>query len=386
MKIAYLSPIFFSDVDLSFLHELQKIAEVYYFIPIGPLKKAAAINIDEIYPKSGVFPASIYPELEKFGNIIDLSRTYIINRTASHVSKPQNIKVYLQLCRILENENFDIVHITEFPLYTQFPLYRFRKKMVISVHDPIPHVNVTSLRSKLQRRVGFRLVDNYILFNKAQKDDFISYYHLKKKNIYDSDLSAYTYLKAYNVAEPKVPGKYILFFGWIRKGKGLEYLLPAMHQVNKKYPDLKLIVAGKGGFYFDMNDYGDKDYIQFFHRFIPDDELANLIANSQFVVVPYTEATQSGVIMSAYAFQKPVIATNVGGLPEMLEKEKYGLCVEHSSTPQLVDAILELLDNPSLLKEKAENIGDDYFNGDKSWYVIAKELLENCYTKIIKNK
>ena len=96
MKVAYISPIFYSDVDLSYLNELKKVADVYYFIPIGPLKKAAAVDIEKIYPKAGLFPSSIYPELDKFGNLIDLNKTFIINRTAPHVSYPQNFLVYWQ--------------------------------------------------------------------------------------------------------------------------------------------------------------------------------------------------------------------------------------------------------------------------------------------------
>ena len=107
--------------------------------------------------------------------------------------------------------------------------------------------------------------------------------------------------------------------------------MPAMKKVHKVLPSLKLVVAGKGEYYFDKSAYDKLDYIQFVNRFIPDIELANLIANSIFVVVPYTEATQSGVIMSAYAFAKPVIATNVGGLPEMVGNDEFGKIIESGS-------------------------------------------------------
>lgn len=383
MKIAYISPIFFSDVDISYLNELRKLADVYYFIPIGPLKKAAAVDIDNIYPEAGIFPASIYPVLNKFCNLIDLDKTFIINRTASHVSYPNNLKVYWELCRILKKLRVDVVHITSSLLYTEFLLYQFHKKMVLSVHDPLPHVNVKSWRSNMQLKIAYSLINHLVIFNSAQKEDFISRYGLHKKNIYLSQLSAYTYLRAYDTKEPIVPSEYILFFGWIREGKGIEYLLPAMKRIHDNHSNMKLVLAGNGAYYFDKSDYEELDYITFINRFIPDFELANLIANSKFVVVPYTEATQSGVIMSAYAFAKPVLATNVGGLPEMIGNNEFGLVVQAGSIDALVEGITEMSSDEQLLSEKSNNIKNRYFTGEKSWALIAKDMYENCYQDIV---
>ena len=110
--------------------------------------------------------------------------------------------------------------------------------------------------------------------------------------------------------------------------KGLDYLLPAMQHVHQQCPDCKLIVAGGGTFHFDITPYHTLSYIDVRNRFIPDSELVALIQHAAFMVCPYTDATQSGVIMSAYAFEKPVIATNVGGLPEMVSHQHYGLIIK----------------------------------------------------------
>ena len=383
MRIAYISPIFYSDVDLSYLNELKKKAEVYFFIPIGPLKKAAAVDIDKVYPKSGILPASVYPELKKFGRLIDLDKTFIINRTAPHVSYPQNLFLYFKLFRFLKKGQFDVIHITSSLLYTEFPLYLLHKRMVLSVHDPLPHANVRSWRSDMQLKIAYRLIDHFLIFNSAQKDEFIRRYRLQKKYIYQSQLSAYTYLQAYDTNETIVGGDYILFFGWIREGKGVEILLPAMKRVHGQIPSLKLVVAGKGNYYFDKSEYENLDYIQFFNRFIPDYELANLIANCKFVVVPYTEATQSGVIMSAYAFSKPVLATNVGGLSEMVGEDEFGKVVEAGSIEALADGILQLAKDNRYLSQRSDNISNLYYSGSRSWSSIAKDIYENCYKTIM---
>lgn len=383
MKIAYISPIFYSDVDFSYLNELRKWADVYYFIPIGPLKKAAAIDIENIYPKAGIFPASIYPELNKFGNLIDLDKTFIINMRASHVSYPQNIIVYWKLYRYIKKLDVDVVHITSSLLYTQFPLYIFRRKMVLSVHDPLPHANVKSWRSDMQLKIAYKLINHLVLFNSAQKEEFIFRYGLQDKYIHLSRLSAYSYLASYDTKEPIVDGNYIIFFGWIRQGKGVENLLPAMKKVHDEQKlDLKLIVAGNGAYYFDRSEFEGLDYITFINRFVPDFELANLIANSRFVVVPYTEATQSGVIMSAYAFSKPVLATNVGGLPEMVGDDEFGKIVQSGSVDSLAEGITEMASDMKMLSQNSENIKKTYFEGEKSWDAIVKDIYENCYRTI----
>ena len=384
MKIAYISPIFYSDVDLSYLNELRKLADVYYFIPIGPLKKAAAVNIESIYPEAGIFPAAIYPELNKFGSLIDLNKTFIINRSAAHVSYPQNIKVYWELCRFIKKLDVDIVHITSSLLYTQFPLYLFRKKMVLSVHDPLPHINVKSWRSDMQLKIAYKLIEHLVIFNSAQKEEFILRYGLQKKDIHLSQLSAYTYLTAYDTKEPIINGDYILFFGWIRQGKGVENLLPAMKNVHDIQPNLKLVVAGKGEFYFDKSEYDNLNFISIINRFVPDYELANLVANCKFVVVPYTEATQSGVIMSAYAFAKPVLATNVGGLPEMVGGDEFGKVVKAGSVDALEDGILEMTGDKEVVAKKSRRIKEQYFVGEKSWATIVKDMYENCYQNVVK--
>ena len=383
MKIAYISPIFYSDVDISYLSELRKIpeAEIFYFIPIGPLKKSAAINIDNIYPHRGIFQASIYPELSRFADIIDLNHTYVINRTSAHSSYPENIMVYIKLVWMLKRIGVDVVHISSFLSYTEFPLFLLRKKIILSVHDPLPHADVEkSWRDQIQRKISFRLLDNFVIFNSAQENSFIEKYNLKNKRIYISSLSSYTYLRIYDtLPSTNEYGDYILFFGWIRKGKGVEILLEAMKKVHEVYPDLNLIIAGKGAFYFDASSYISLDYIYFLNRFIPDIELVHLVSNSLFVVCPYTEATQSGVVMTSYACSKPVVVTDVGGLPEMVDNDRYGIVAQSLSVEALKESILKMLSEPNLISTLKKNINNDYNFGVRSWLYIANKVYNELY-------
>lgn len=104
--------------------------------------------------------------------------------------------------------------------------------------------------------------------------------------------------------------------------------------------------------------------------------LSELLQNSALTVCPYTDATQSGVIMTSYSLCKPVVATNVGGLGEMVDNQKTGLLVPPKDMDALADAIIALLNDDAKREKMADNIRNDYFVGDKSWKVIAEKYIE----------
>jgi len=130
--------------------------------------------------------------------------------------------------------------------------------------------------------------------------------------------------------------KIILFFGFIRKYKGLDILLDAMKILqtdNPFLPKIKLLIAGE--FYEDSKPYYDqiaildiKDDLILRTHFIPDSEVKYYLCAADVVVQPYRNATQSGVTPLAYHFEKPMIVTNVGGLPALVPDNKVGLVAE----------------------------------------------------------
>jgi len=91
-------------------------------------------------------------------------------------------------------------------------------------------------------------------------------------------------------------------------------------------------------------------------------------------VCPYTDATQSGVVMSSFAFRKPVVASNVGGLSEYIEDDKSGRLIESGSAAALEGAIHALLDDREKLRGMERYIQETYFDGKYSWDRIAGEL------------
>ena len=127
--------------------------------------------------------------------------------------------------------------------------------------------------------------------------------------------------------------RYLLFFGFIRKYKGLDLAIRAMAEPELLKRNLKLIVAGE--FYEDENPYLDliselklNDRIILRTDFIPDEEVSKYFSAADLLVLPYRSSTQSGVTQIAAHFNKPVVVTRVGGLPEFVKEGLTGFCVD----------------------------------------------------------
>jgi glycosyltransferase involved in cell wall biosynthesis len=153
--------------------------------------------------------------------------------------------------------------------------------------------------------------------------------------------------------------KYILFFGFIRKYKGLDLLLDAMKDERIKQAGIKLIVAGE--FYGDGDSYLQQiqqnsigNSVKLFTEFIPNDEIKYYFSATDLVVQPYRTATQSGITQVAYHFEKPMVVTNVGGLAEVVPDGKVGFVTEPDPT-EIATAIIRFF-QPDSLPNLQQNI------------------------------
>jgi glycosyltransferase involved in cell wall biosynthesis len=138
--------------------------------------------------------------------------------------------------------------------------------------------------------------------------------------------------------------KIILFFGFIRQYKGLDLLLEAMSDERIKAAGIRLVVAGE--FYEESQPYLDQiqklgitETVILKTEFIPDSQVRYYLCAADLVVQPYKNATQSGVTPLAYHFEKPMVVTRVGALPDMVPHEKVGLVAEPNAR-SLADEIL----------------------------------------------
>ena len=170
-------------------------------------------------------------------------------------------------------------------------------------------------------------------------------------------------------------GKYILFFGLVRKYKGLDLLLKAMGEQNMKKSGIKLIVAGE--FYDDPEIYhniikeeGIEDSVIIRNEFIPTGEIKYYFSAVDLITQTYHTATQSGVTQIAYHFDKPILVTRVGGLSETVLHNKTGYVTEKS--PQSIAGYILDFYIGKREEEFTENVRKE--KEKYSWNTFVKEV------------
>jgi glycosyltransferase involved in cell wall biosynthesis len=172
-----------------------------------------------------------------------------------------------------------------------------------------------------------------------------------------------------------------VFFGRLLRSKGLTDLVDAFAIVRERRPDARLVIAGppprraeEGEVEAAVRARGLEDVVAVDARYLPNEEVRPLMELASVVVLPYTSATQSGVLHVAYACGRPVVATRVGGLPEVVEEGRTGRLVPPQAPAALADAIVAMLDDPegaARMGERARHLAETRF----SWGSVAREVL-----------
>ncbi len=172
----------------------------------------------------------------------------------------------------------------------------------------------------------------------------------------------------------------VLFFGNLTASKGLPELLDAFSLVRQQQP-ARLLIAGYPTKHIDLDalkqqadELGIAQAVIFDARYIPINEVGGLMRLARVVVYPYRSSSQSGSLQVAYAFGRPVVATRVGGLPEVVEQGKSGFLTDPGSREQLAEAIQRLVADEELahqMGEYARHLSETRF----SWSAIAGQIM-----------
>jgi len=209
-------------------------------------------------------------------------------------------------------------------------------RVVLTVHDPELHSGEDSFLHRVLDASNRLRVHGYVLLNESQRGDFVARHGLEPTRVtviphgvFDNFSAESLPLAEVEGLEAVVPlaGRYALFVGRIARYKGVDVLLEAYRSL----PDdavFPLVIAGSG-------DLSDREHellrllddrpVVVLNRWLSDTEVASLVSAARFVVLPYTSATQSGVIPLASAFGTPAIASDTGGIAEQVRPGETGL-------------------------------------------------------------
>lgn len=174
----------------------------------------------------------------------------------------------------------------------------------------------------------------------------------------------------------------LLFFGFVRRYKGLRNLIRALAKVREQLPARLLVV---GEFWEDERSYRDlvqqlglADAVEFHNTYVPNEELAVYFSAADVVVLPYLEATQSGVAQIALGFETPVIATSVGGMGDTIVDGQTGLIVPPANNDALSGAILRFFQE-ELAEPFVRNIRENKVSA--SWMPLVR-LIEDLWDEV----
>lgn len=289
--------------------------------------------------------------------------------------KSGGIKNYLiirKAARELSSYGFDAVH---FNGTSGFLLYLLKHlkcgKRVWTLHDYKPHSGEENTFGVLLNKIYTKFNIIYIQHYKYLKEEFARYFSIKSelvKQVYSGAFDVYGQFKQ---KEIDVPENYILFFGRFSKYKGLDFLIRAFKMV--KDDRLCLVAAGAGRTDCEASADGR---IKIINRYIEPSELAALVKHSMCVVTPYIDSTHSGVIMTAYAFNKPVISSDVGGIKEVLADGVTGLLFDSGDEYMLAEKIDLIAADAKLREIMSSNIEKMKSDGILNWDKITKDMSE----------
>ena len=263
---------------------------------------------------------------------------------------------------------------------------RIKKKtdaVIIAMCDNIIPHEERMLDTQLTKRF-FSYTDSFVILSKKVESELLSFvpeakYKYSPHPIYSifGDAPSQKQAKAeLNISTKKV----LMFFGLIREYKGLDILIHAMEEIKDKLENFTLLIVGEcygdEKKYTDLiNNAGITDNVQCHFSFIPDNEVGKYFSASDVIVLPYKTASQSGIVQIAYHYDTPVIVSNVGGLPEIVDDGKTGFCVEPnpSSFADAIRLFYSIQDKESFRSNIAE------YKKRFSWDVMVKTVEELAY-------
>ena len=289
----------------------------------------------------------------------------------------QQIRNVYQLLQVIKKFKPDVIHVQHghFWLNLALPLLR-RYPLVFTIHDPRHHVGDRDSHNTPQfiSDFGYRRADQVIVHGNQLKIIVTSELHIPEKIVHVIPHLALGDDSANS--EVQEEENLLLFFGRIWEYKGLAYLIQAEPLISARIPNIKIVIAGLGD---DMEHYRrmmvNPEKFIIYNEYIPNERVPEMFRRASIVVLPYIEATQSGVIPMAYTFARPVVATTVGSLPEIVDDGHTGLLVPPRDAQALADAIVRLLQDKQLRQQMGVN-GHYKINTECAPDTVARQTLE----------
>jgi glycosyltransferase involved in cell wall biosynthesis len=312
---------------------------------------------------------------------------------------------WVRLNHYLLRERPDIVQFgeIEFPFEGIFLQHLKRRGLVLSqICHEFESRESSSLLAKIKDQLNNGIYQSFsILFlhGESNRQRFLSCYAVPQERLHlivhgneqifpaspDLEKGAEELRQRYGI---ETHNPVVLFFGTLTPSKGVPDLIRAFASVYKQNPQTRLVIAGAPTKFIDMpsllklvSDLGLGEVTTFDSRYLPMEEVGPLMHLARVVVLPYINSTQSGAIQVAYAFARPVVATNVGAFPDVVDEGKSGFLVPPESPEALADAISNIINDMDKAHEMgkyAKQLSETRF----AWQPIAGSIMQTYQAQL----
>jgi glycosyltransferase involved in cell wall biosynthesis len=246
-----------------------------------------------------------------------------------------------------------------------------QRPLVLAVHDPEPHPGWFGRMAQAVERATVRRASHIVIHSAVFRRLLVHRYGVADDRVTVIPIGPLTdYLRQSTTAPSGGEAPTILCFGRMETYKGLEVLLEAAPLIRQHIPSVRIVLAGR------FTDAGlraralDTAGVVVCDGWVEERDVTGFFSRADVVVLPYTSATQSGVVPIAAAFSLPVVVTRTGGLPEQVRDGTCGVVVRPGDAGELAGALVNLLRDRDRSRALGKALHEEYL-GTRSWAALG---------------
>ena len=275
--------------------------------------------------------------------------------------KTFDLKLLFSLIKRVRKEKFDVIYFESLHVWN-LPIMILSSKNTHTfqvVHEVIPHEGDKQVKMvDLMNKAVCLFCDTIVLRNQMYIDEMVKRYHISKDRIRYSEL----WRRYPEYTEPTY-SKRVLFFGRINPYKGADNLI----DLARMCPDIQFDVVGRVDAQMEevMAELSKEKNVLINNDYVSDEEMKNYFINADWIIVPYNSASQSGIIIDAYKYSRPVIAFNVGAISEQVSDGESGYLIAAGDKQKFAEKLREVVAMPKSQFE--EMCKDAYYYGSQKY-------------------
>lgn len=326
---------------------------------------------ESLLPKQNVWLLAIRePKVE----VVKTDRTWLVDcpKRPGICKKTFDLKLLFSIIYQIRKETFDVIYFESLHIWN-LPIMLFSRKrtrIYQVIHEVIPHEGDKQVKMvDLMNKAVCLLCDTVILRNQKYIGEMVSRYRISKDRVKYLEL----WRRYPEYTKPTYSGR-VLFFGRINPYKGADNLL----ELVKCCPNIQFDVVGRVDTQMEeiVAELAKEKNVLLNNQYVSDEEMRAYFVNADWIIVPYNSASQSGIIIDAYKYSRPVIAFDVGAISEQVEDGVSGFLIEAGNNHKFAEKIKEAVRMPKVEYEKMCNMAYQY-GCEKYGVDGAEERFEN---------